>query len=133
ALRWFPRRYIDAANPVLVSRVPYGQEVAVEVEVVDIEQKRSGRGLRMLDVRCADASGELVARWFNQPYLVQKLVPGSRWTLVGTVVRYRGLSVMQSPLIENQPRFIPRYSQTKAVSTRFLETTIQRALANLSI
>jgi ATP-dependent DNA helicase RecG len=127
-LHWFPRRYVNALEPALVNRVPYGETVAVKVTVQSLIQRSSRRGVSMLDVRCSDATGPLLARWFHQPYLKNKLQPGSQWVLIGVVKPFNGEAVMLNPILEAEPRILAIYSQTATVTSRMLGQFVDFAL-----
>ena len=59
----------------------------IDVVVRSASTRRRGR-LRILTARVADASGEIKATWFNQPWLEEKLASGTRIRLRGRANRY---------------------------------------------
>ena len=59
----------------------------IDVVVRSASSRRRGR-LRILTARVADESGEIKATWFNQPWLEEKLEPGTRIRLRGRANRY---------------------------------------------
>jgi ATP-dependent DNA helicase RecG len=65
--------------------------VVLEVVVSSVSSRRRGR-LKILTARVADDTGEIKATWFNQPWLEQRLTPGTRVRLRGRANRY-GLAV----------------------------------------
>ncbi|MBD0330935.1 MAG: ATP-dependent DNA helicase RecG [Thermoleophilia bacterium] len=84
-----PRRYEE---PVAARRIadPFGEEeVALEGRVVRASSRRAGRRLTVQSVRVRDASGEVDAVWFNQPWLVERLTPGTELRLRGALRRGR--------------------------------------------
>ncbi len=78
-----PRRYEEPAPVRPIADVFGEQEVTLEGRVVRASSRRARGRLTVQTVRVADASGELDAVWFNQPWLVDRLAPG-------TAVRLRG-------------------------------------------
>jgi len=134
-LRWFPRDYLDASNPLPVSRLPYGRLAATEVTVVSSNARRSkARNIPMLEVVFEDGEGgRLLARWFHQSFLKEKLQPGSQWLLIGTAERFQGETVMMSPIIEDSPRVLAIYAQTKGVTSRMLRGYIDWCLKNADL
>jgi ATP-dependent DNA helicase RecG len=56
--------------------------VAVEVQGAQPRPFRKGR-LRMVSVKVGDESGHVRATWFNQPWVAQKLTPGTQLLLTG--------------------------------------------------
>lgn len=128
-LHWFPRRYVDATNPLPLNLVPFGQTEAVRVIVDRVVSKRTKRGLQMVDAEVSDGTGvPLTLRFFNQPYMAKKLVEGSEWTAVGVIERFHSLNVMSSPVVLDAPQVIPVYLQTKGVTSWMLQKYIREAL-----
>ena len=69
-----PRRYIDHSSVVPIAEAEPGREVTVIGEVVEIRARpaRSGR-VRVVEAAIADETGQILAVWFNQVYLVKTL------------------------------------------------------------
>ncbi|MDX6502907.1 MAG: ATP-dependent helicase RecG [Gaiellaceae bacterium] len=61
-----------------------GEEAVVEVTVLSRKSKR-GRRATVIEARVKDASGEITAVWFNQLWLAEKLLEGTRLLLRGRV------------------------------------------------
>jgi ATP-dependent DNA helicase RecG len=128
-LNWFPRRYIDATNPLPLNLVPFGLPGAVRITVDKVTAKRTKKNLSFVDVECSDDSDiPLTLRFFNQPYIQQKLVVGSDWTCVGTIERFHGTNVMSSPVVLDTPQVIPVYLQTKGITSWMLQRFIRQVL-----
>jgi ATP-dependent DNA helicase RecG len=71
-----PRRYEAAAAEVRIADLSGEEEVAIAGEVLRTSV-RPLRGRRTLvQSRITDGSGEIVATWFNQPWLAEQLRPG---------------------------------------------------------
>ncbi len=77
-----PRRYEEPALAKRISELFGDEEAVIEVEVRSVSSRRRGR-LKILTARVGDGTGEIKATWFNQPWLEQRLVPG-------TTIRLRG-------------------------------------------
>jgi ATP-dependent DNA helicase RecG len=78
-----PRRYESAVPELPIAQLFGEEEVAIEGVVQSARTRRPRRGLTILTARVGDASGSINAVWFNQPWLTERLVPG-------TPVRLRG-------------------------------------------
>jgi ATP-dependent DNA helicase RecG len=81
-----PHSYRDRANVrELVSLEP-GEEATVLVEVTGSQPRpfKRGRGPSILTAKVSDESGSTRATWFNQPWLADKLRPGTALLLVGS-------------------------------------------------
>jgi ATP-dependent DNA helicase RecG len=88
-LEHLPHRHEDLrdARPIAALAVK-GEEATVIGDVRRVASRRTRRrGLTMVEATVGDDSGVVKAIWFNQPWLVDKLVPGTRMVLHG---RYDG-------------------------------------------
>ena len=63
------------------------EEVTVEGTVVSLSSRRTARRLTIQKATVRDASGSIPAVWFNQPWLVERLPPGTRVRLRGQLRR----------------------------------------------
>jgi ATP-dependent DNA helicase RecG len=82
-----PRRYEAAAPEIPISDLWGEEEVAIAGSVVRTSV-RPLRGRRtIVQSRISDGSGEIVATWFNQPWLAERLVPGAHVRLRGQLRR----------------------------------------------
>jgi ATP-dependent DNA helicase RecG len=86
-----PRRYEEPVPTKRIAELFGDEEVVLEVVVSSVSSRRRGR-LKILTARVADDTGEIKATWFNQPWLEQRLTPGTRVRLRGRANRY-GLAV----------------------------------------
>jgi ATP-dependent DNA helicase RecG len=79
----FPREHREREARKIAELGP-GEEAAVAVEVrsVSVRPMRNRRQKRV-EARVADDSGPMVAVWFNQPWLADRLSPGSQLLLYG--------------------------------------------------
>ena len=76
------------------------EEVAITGEVVRTSVRRPRPRLAIVQARIADESGEITAVWFNQAWLVDKLLPGTRVRLRGQLQAER----VQRPLLRPERR-----------------------------
>jgi ATP-dependent DNA helicase RecG len=78
-----PRRHRDLRVRPL-GEVSPGETATVMVEVLGAKPRPFRRGrLRMVSVKVGDASGQVRATWFNQPWVASKLEPGTQLLLTG--------------------------------------------------
>jgi ATP-dependent DNA helicase RecG len=84
-----PRRYETAADEVAVAALRQGEEVVVSGRVLNVE-KRPMRGRRRTRVvaRVDDGTAVVSVTWFNQPWLVDRLKPGTEVRLRGKLGRF---------------------------------------------
>ncbi len=71
----FPRSLSDRSSFTSVAKAPAGEAVALLVHFLEVRSRELRRGrLRHLTVaRFADETGEVEARWFNSPWIAEKL------------------------------------------------------------
>lgn len=133
-LRWYPREYLDGSNPLPIRSVPLDRLAAIKVQIESVTLRPTKqRGLSMLEAVCTDESGKLHVRWFNQPYLKQKLLPGTQWVLMGTVQRFGPQLSMMSPILEFEPRILAIYGQTKGVTSKMLRGWLQWVITHVAL
>jgi RecG-like helicase len=100
---------------------------------VRTQHLRSGRPLTLVAV--TDGTGTIEARWFNEPYLAQRLAVGAEIAMSGRVSEYLGRLVFVSPEWEplerdllNTNGLIPVYPLTGGVPLRWLRRLVKGAL-----
>jgi ATP-dependent DNA helicase RecG len=84
-----PRRYETAADEVPIARLLQGEEVVVTGRVLNVE-KRPMRGRRRTRIvaRVDDGTAAMSVTWFNQPWLADRLKPGTEVRLRGKLGRW---------------------------------------------
>ena len=118
-----PRRYESAADEVAISSLWGDDEVAIAGVVEDVRVRRPRRGLTIVSARVRDASGSITATWFNQPWLAERLRPGTHVRLRGRLGRH-GFDVKAYDVGEVRATadFAPVYAASEHVpSTRIRE------------
>ncbi len=134
-----PLRYIDETQVTPIARLLPGVEQQVEGEVIASEI--AVRGRRQLLVRLADASGELLLRFFHfYPSTRQQLAVGRRVRVFGPV---RG-GLMGAEIVHPRVHAVradaplpvqltPIYPATEGVNQAWLRSRIDRALRDVEI
>ena len=90
----FPRRHRDRTAIPIAALEPK-QQATIAVEVLgNTPRPFRRRGLSIVGVKVGDESDSLRATWFNQPWVAQKLVPGTQLLLTGTLGK-RGFVVSE--------------------------------------
>jgi ATP-dependent DNA helicase RecG len=83
-----PRGYRDRTRLGLLGELRIGEEATVLAEVRSVSVRPTRRrNLRIVEAVVADASGQAKAVWFNQPWLAERLRPGTRVLLNGKLER----------------------------------------------
>jgi ATP-dependent DNA helicase RecG len=89
-----PHSYRDPAEVVQIDRLKIGEAATIEVEVRSAKLRPTRRrNLTIFEAKVADdASGTATAIWFNQAWLAERLEPGTRLLLQGSLDK-RGFKV----------------------------------------
>ena len=123
-----PRRYEEPVPSKRVCDLFGEEEAAIEVVVRSASSRRRGR-LRILTARVADTTGEVKVTWFNQPWLEERLSPGTRIRLRGRANRY-GFAVSSYDLEgeESTADFAPVYPASEDLVQKRLRDLHSQAL-----
>jgi ATP-dependent DNA helicase RecG len=82
-----PRDYQQAVGETPISNLFGEDEAVIAGEVRRVSIRPTRRRLTVLKAAVRDESGEISAVWFNQPWLADKLQPGTRLRLRGQLRR----------------------------------------------
>jgi ATP-dependent DNA helicase RecG len=128
-----PRRYESAAEQVSIAKLGLTEgEVAIEGRIVSARARplRGRRTLVNATVR-DDSGGQITAQFFNQPWLVDKLTPGTQIRLRGKLSRY-GFEVKSYDVGEARRTadFAPVYPASEQIPSARLRELVRRALAD---
>ena len=123
-----PRRYESAAEERTISALFGDEEAVLDVRVRRASSRRRGR-LHILTAHVVDATGEIRATWFNQPWLEPRLTPGTRLRLRGKQNRF-GFQVSTYDVGEavETADFAPVYPSTADLAQKTLRTVTESAL-----
>ena len=124
-----PRRYESAADEIPISQLWGDEEVAIAGTVSGVRARRRGR-LTIVTAKVSDASGSISATWFNQPWLAERLQPGTHLRLRGRLGKY-GFDVKSYDLGDARATadFAPVYPASEAVPATRLRELARAVLA----
>jgi len=124
-----PHRYEAAVPERRIADLLAGEETAIAVEVRSVSVRRPRRNLAIVNARVGDESGEIVAVWFNQAWLEEKLQPGTHVRLRGQLKR-NGFQVRSHDLngVSATADFAPVYPASEEVPPKRLRALVERAL-----
>jgi ATP-dependent DNA helicase RecG len=125
-----PRRYEQAADEVPISQLWGGEEVVIAGVVTSVRLRKPARRRTILTAQVADAGGSISATWFNQPWLADKLRPGTAVRLRGRLGRY-GFDVKSYDLGETRATadFAPVYPASEQIPSSRVRELVRAALA----
>ncbi|HXH87016.1 MAG TPA: ATP-dependent DNA helicase RecG [Gaiellaceae bacterium] len=124
-----PRRYEEPAAEKRISELWGEEEVVISGEVLSSSTRRGRGRLQILTAQVSDGSGRISATWFNQPWLAEKLQPGTRIRLRGAPNRY-GFQVRAYDLNGGGATsdFAPVYGATEEISAAKVRELVTAAL-----
>ncbi len=139
ALWAFPRRYVPVSP---IARLTYGEQTAISVRVERAGGGGYTRGRQVMRVEAAvsDATGQVKAVWFGNPWVLKNLKKGSRLLLIGRLGEYRNRAQFQVETYEqlraedrmDAGELVPIYPLTKGVTQsgmrRLIGPAAERAL-----
>ncbi|MGH1562521.1 ATP-dependent DNA helicase RecG [Mumia sp. DW29H23] len=145
-LRHYPRRYAERGTLTDLSELRLDEHVTVLARVVHAKDypfrpkgggRPGGKNVRT-EVVVTDGTGELVLTFFRQPWIAQRLRPGTLGMFAGKVNSFRGRKQLLHPEVrptesEEEARgqaeeyagaIVPIYPATQAVSSWTVEKTV---------
>jgi ATP-dependent DNA helicase RecG len=128
-----PHRYEEAAPERPIRDLFGEEEVAIAGTVVRASSRRTARRLTVQNVRVRDESGEIDAVWFNQPWVADRLTPGTEVRLRGSLSRRGGFAVKAYDVgdVRATADFAPVYPATEDVTPQRLRGLVEAALADV--
>lgn len=125
-LYYFPRKYVDFSKLKPINRLEYGEIVTVMATVVNtFTRVAKGGKLNITECVVSDGSGSLRLTWFNQPWLENRLRPGTQITASGKLDMYLGRLMLSNPeweLLDQEHlhtnRIVPTYSLTAGLTSK---------------
>jgi ATP-dependent DNA helicase RecG len=124
-----PRRYERPAPEKRIADLFGDEEVLIEGDVRSVSLRRGRGRLQILTAQVSDGSGQISATWFNQPWLKDKLTPGTHVRLRGVPNRF-GFAVRSYDLNGGSATadFAPVYPASEEVSAAKLRELVEAAL-----
>jgi ATP-dependent DNA helicase RecG len=128
ALEYRPHRYEPAAPERRITEL-FGEDEAVIAGEVRSTRLQRARRLKLVKARVADETGEITAVWFNQAWLADRLVPGMRVRLRGSL-RGSEFAVRSYDLngVSSTADFAPVYPATEEITVKKLREVVSGAL-----
>jgi ATP-dependent DNA helicase RecG len=124
-----PRRYERPAPEKRIADLFGDEEVLIEGDVIKTSLRRGRGRLQILTAQVSDGTGQISATWFNQPWLKDKLTPGTHVRLRGAPNRF-GFAVRSYDLNggTSTADFAPVYPASEEVSAAKLRELVEAAL-----
>lgn len=137
-----PHRYDDFRVISKIADLRSGEVATIHGEILSSQNIYTRGGLKIQQVLVADATGNVQVTWFNQPYIITSLKPGSQISLSGKVDMFRNKLTFSSPDYEliyspnsnliHTSRLVPIYPETRGLSSKWLRSRIAPLLKTLT-
>src|SRR3989344_5114314 len=100
-LYYFPARYDDFSNIVVISEIKGGYRACVRGKILEIGTTKTFRKwMDFTEAILEDKTGSARAIWFNQPYIEKSLKEGDFVCLAGKVSVGKGGLYFKNPVYE---------------------------------
>jgi ATP-dependent DNA helicase RecG len=132
-LYYFPRAHYDYTDTRSISRMRLGHKTTLVGAIKDVRNNRTRRGIVITTATVEDATGTVAVRWFNQPYLSQKLPLGARIAISGEPDVYNGYITFEPRDYEliadrdltHTARLVPIYGLSRGLFQRSLRNLVR--------
>ncbi len=131
-LKLYPRRYDDYRSLKTINQLELGEEVTIIAQVWETRKQETRNKRTIVKSILSDGTATIEVSWFNQPWLVNKLKPGTQIVLSGKVDQYLGRLTFPSPeweLLDSQMvhtgRLVPVYPLTQGITAKWLRGRIK--------
>jgi len=124
-----PRRYETAADEVAIAALRNGEECVISGRVLRAEKKpMRGRRTRIV-ARLDDGTASVTVSWFNQPWLADKLPPGTQIRVRGKLGRF-GFEPRSYDIGETRATadFAPVYPAAEEIAAASVRRVVDAAL-----
>jgi ATP-dependent DNA helicase RecG len=124
-----PRRYEAAADEIAIAELWGDEEVAIAGVIESVRLRRLPRRRSIVTARVADGTAPISANWFNQPWLADRLKPGTAVRLRGRLSKH-GFEVKTYDLGEARATadHAPVYRASEQVTAPRLRELVRAAL-----
>lgn len=133
-----PSRYEDYSIISAIAAVQPGETVTIQGTILEIKNEFTKNYKKIQKAIIADATGNIEAIWFNQPYLLQVLKPQTIVSISGTILWFARKKVIEPQAYEilkkideetiHTGRLVPIYPETHGVSSKWLRRKIYNLL-----
>jgi len=129
-LYYFPWRYDDWTDIKPIRAIKINEEAVVLANIEKISIQRTARKrMTVMKVKISDASGEIEAIWFNQPFLERVLTVGSKWYLAGKGAFFDQKKIFSVKAQEKTAQIVPIYHSSGFLKTNFFRRIIKMCLS----
>jgi ATP-dependent DNA helicase RecG len=136
----FPRDYVDRSRATPLGDVRVDDDVTVEGTVGEIVLERKRRGRTLVTALLSDDTGDILLKWFNAPYVADKVQAGDRVVASGKLKFYQAPELVNPEFdvigrgadVESFGGIIPVYPLSAGLTQRALRRATREALEALA-
>lgn len=141
-LTYYPKRYSDQSEITAINAIEPDATVNIKGSILNVQEKTSHRGMKIITVILHDGTGTTQVIWFNQPFLKRSLKPGMSLFVRGkTGYAYNGygqLCIKQvisyfllDDMNNSQCQFLPLYALPDMIKPKFYRSILENVLSTL--
>jgi len=125
-LNYFPFRYQDFSLISKINRLQPGEIVTLSAQITKAQNQYTKTGKTIQKITLGDATGQIDALWFNQPYLLRLFHPGDSISIAGEIQWYLHKLVMFPQEYQlghdliHAGRLVPVYPERNGLSSRVI-------------
>ncbi len=133
-LFYFPRHWDDYSKITSISEARAGEQISVKGKIIEIQSRRSRRGVHITEAIISDNTGSAKAIWFNRPFIDRSIKKGSEIYLSGKMEWAFGQLNFVSPSYEetkeaedelrHTARIVPTYPETSGITSKWIRGKI---------
>lgn len=128
-LEFLPRSYLDYSAPKRIAELDDGEAAAVRVlHIGPPRLYRSKTKITVVSASIGDDSGNMVATWFNQPYMGKNVPKEPGGYIVGVMDRRAGARFLRASFVRELPGVVPVYPLVKGLSQSSVRKAVKAAL-----
>ncbi len=136
----FPRDYVDRSRATPLGDVRVDDDVTVEGTVGEIVLERKRRGRTLVTALLSDDTGDILLKWFNAPYVADKVKAGDRVVASGKLKFYQAPELVNPEFdvigrgadVESFGGIIPVYPLSAGLTQRAVRRATREALGALA-
>lgn len=140
-LTHYPRTYENHSSLTKIGKILEGETVLVVGRISNITSRETSNRLTIINATLVDETGYIQLTWFNQKYLLTKLVNGMRLLVIGkakfdswsgrlSLNQIQSFTILE-PDEEPELGIMPIYPSTAAISQQVLRTAVKNLLATM--
>ncbi len=135
-VNYFPRDYRDESQLTKLGHAQMGHLTA-KVTFSSIVQRRSRKGMTIVEAIASDETGSVKVIWFKQPYRARQIAKG-QFYMSGELAYKMGRVNVVSPMLElvdenplHTGRIVPIYRESAGLSSKQFRRILDSALASI--